>query len=87
MDDPAGEIAETLTITLKKPVTLGDQTYTELRLREPTGAEVITVDNKSGWALEIGLIALVSGVPEPAVMKIGVKDLQRARKFIGHFFD
>ena len=78
---------DTLTITLKKPVSLGDQVYTELRLREPTGAEMIAVDGKRGWALDIALIALVSGVPAPAVEKIGGGDLARARKVLDHFFD
>ena len=78
---------ETLTITLKKPVSLGELTYSELALREPTGTEMIAVDGKRGWALDIALIALVSGVPAPAVEKIGGGDLARARKFLDHFFD
>jgi len=81
------EVTTELTITLKNPVTLGDLSYSELRLREPTGAEMIAVDGKKGWALDIALIALVAGVPEPAVIKIGGGDLMRARKFIDHFFE
>lgn len=84
-----GEIArppETLTINLAKPVTLGDLSWSQLVLREPTGAEMIAVDTKKGWALEVSLISLISGVPEPAVIKIGVRDLTEARKYIGNFF-
>ena len=84
---PGEQPVNGLVIALSKPVALGDQTYTELRLREPTGAEMIATDRKTGWELEVALIALVSGVPEPAVIKIGVRDLNRARKYLGGFFD
>ncbi|KUR80757.1 phage tail assembly protein [Novosphingobium sp. FSW06-99] len=77
----------TLTITLKQPVELGPLVFTELKLREPTGAEMIAVDSKRGWAMDIALIALVSGVPEPAVARIGGGDLMKARKFLDHFFE
>ena len=78
---------ETLTLTLKKAVTFGEMSYCELKLREPTGTEMIAVDGKRGWALDIALIALVSGVPLPAVEKIGGGDLAKARKFLDHFFE
>lgn len=90
LPETGGEIAEparTLVIALRTPVTLGDQVYDTLRLREPTGAEMIAVDVKRGWALELALIALVSGVPEPAVLKIGAQDLNQGRKFMERFFD
>lgn len=84
--DP-GTGARTLIIPLREPVMLGDQSYDTLRLREPTGAEMVAVDDKRGWALELALIALVSGVPEPAVLKIGAQDLNKARRFMERFFD
>jgi hypothetical protein len=75
-----------LVITLSKPVILGPLSCTELRLREPTGAEMIAVQAKEDWDHDCALIALVAGVPEPLVVKIGVADLYKARRFLNHFF-
>ncbi|MDR3408472.1 MAG: phage tail assembly protein [Methylovirgula sp.] len=79
--------SDELLIMLKKPVILGGETYTEMRLREPTGAEMIACDTKRGWEHDVAVIALISGIPEPAAIKIGAGDLNRARKFLDHFFD
>lgn len=90
MNDAAIEqepmIPDELVITLRKPVTLGSLTYTELRLREPTAAEMIETDKLTGTEADVRAVALASGVPEPAVKLIGARDLIQASRYIGRFF-
>ena len=81
------QLPETLTIPLKKPVQLGDLTYHELKLREPTAGEMCEVQGKTGWEFNVAIIAAVSGVPDVAVRKIGVDDARKATKYLDGFFD
>lgn len=76
---------ETLTITLRKPVKLGEVEFKELRLREPTGAEWMQFDKLDGVEADLKAIAIVSGVPEPAVNMIGTRDIIRASRFLAGF--
>lgn len=86
MAETADDIPEELTIKLRKPVMLGDIAYTELRLREPTVGEMIQLGADEGWKADAKAIALISGVPEPAVCNIGVRDGKRAAEYLGRFF-
>ena len=88
----ATEIELEKTIPLRKPVTLGKDkdpaqlTYTELKLREPTADEVdkfiIKQGSSPGLSAMYYLIATVSGVPEPAIRKIGQLDIKEAMRFL-----
>ncbi|MGY2732391.1 phage tail assembly protein [Sphingomonas sp. UYP23] len=78
------DIPDELVITLRKPVTLGE-TFTTITLREPTGAQMMEIDKLEGWAADVKAIALVSGLPEPAVKMIGARDLRIASKYLGSF--
>lgn len=73
-----------LVVPLRKPVTLGE-TYTELRLREPTAAEWAQWASLKGIEGDIKAVAVVSGLPEPAARLIGSRDLSRAASFIALF--
>lgn len=86
MADATDDIPEQLVITLRKPVMLGDIAYTELRLREPTVGEMIELGADEGWKADAKAIALISGVPEPAVRSIGVRDGKQAAEYLGRFF-
>lgn len=77
-----------LTITLTKPVELGSEIYRELRLREPTAAEWIESGKAaSGGESELKLVVLVSGVPDPAVRKLGMRDFLKATRHLERFLD
>lgn len=76
------ELPDALTVTLRKPVTHGDATYTELTLREPIAGELQSVATKNQEDAQIFLIATISGVPEAAVAKIGTRDLKKAQDFL-----
>ena len=79
-------LPDELIVTLRKPVTLGD-TYTELRLREPTAAEWMQWDKLTGIDADIKAVATVSGVPEAAVRMIGARDLVQAARYLARFLD
>ncbi len=79
------DVPDELVITLRKPVTLGSETYTQLQLREPTAAEWEQWDKLDGVALDIKAVSVVSGVPLPAVQKIGARDLVIGARYIARF--
>lgn len=83
----ADELNDELVVTLRKPVTLGSETYTQLALREPTAAELLQWDRLEKTEADIKAVAIVSGVPEAAVRMIGARDLITASRFIGSFLD
>ena len=69
------ELPDQLTITLRKPVTLGE-TFTEMRLAEPTGAQMLEIDKYRGVEADLMSLAIVSGIPLPAVKMIGARDIR-----------
>lgn len=81
------EQPEELVITLRRPVQLGDITYRELKLREPTAAEWAQWGGMTGPEADIKAVAIVSGLPEAVIRKIGVRDVTRAAGYIAGFFD
>ena len=74
------------TITLRKPVVLGDITYSELALREPTAGEL---EKASSATTQIGvvinLIQLVAKVPRRVAEGLGQRDLKEASSFLESF--
>lgn len=78
------DIPEELIITLRKPVVLGE-TYTELKLREPTAAEWAQFDKLTGVEADIKSVSVVSGVPDRAIGKIGSRDLLLASRYLARF--
>ncbi|WP_238911934.1 phage tail assembly protein [Achromobacter xylosoxidans] len=89
---PKKEIPDELTITLRKPVTLGQgsdaETFTELALREPIVEEVLAFNKDSakdaGDALR-KLIAKVSGAPIAVINRIGARDFTTAANYLTSF--
>ncbi|MEA9997050.1 phage tail assembly protein [Pseudomonas sp. 10B1] len=83
---------EEITIELSKPVVIGSgdtaQTYTELKLREPTAGEIekaARMDTGPGSAITI--ISLITKIPRSAIEKISKRDLVAANKFLEGFSD
>lgn len=62
------------------------QRYTQLTVREPTGAEWSMWAKLSGIDAQFMALATVSGIPEPAVRQIGVRTITQAGKFLDRFF-
>lgn len=73
-----------MTLTLAKPVRIGDQEWTELQLREPTVGEMekATTGAASGYASNIAMLSLVAGIPQAAVRLMGHRDFARAIDFL-----
>lgn len=84
-DNKSVDLPDELVIALRKPVTLGSETYTDLVLREPTGGDMKAAEKFTGIESDIVLIALVSGVPKPAVEMIGARDLKKAQVYLAGF--
>lgn len=73
-------------LTLRKPVKLGEETYTALTLREPSAGELRRAsDSGDGMALMINLLSFVAGVPHQVIERIGVRDFTEASTFVGGF--
>lgn len=87
------EVPDSLTIELKKSITLGgggdDTVYTEIVLGEPNLEQLSAFIKKAGkeGALDAmkSLISAVSGVPLPVLSKIGVRDYYRAQEYMTAF--
>jgi hypothetical protein len=85
-NNDVADLPEELVIDLRKPVTLGGESWSTLVLREPTGAEWIEFGKTPGVEGNIKAIALISGVPLPAVKMVGVRDLKRGTEYLDRFF-
>lgn len=86
MENETQSPPDELVIELRKPVEFTGQVYTEMNLREPTLGEVANAEKAGGGiASDTVLIALVSGIPKPAVEKIGYRDAKKARDYLMGF--
>ncbi|MEX3635952.1 phage tail assembly protein [Paraburkholderia sp. BR14320] len=91
-DSTKAPIPDELTITLKRPVTMsgkdgGDSTvYAELELHEPNVDQLSQFVKRTQKETAIDamkfLIALVSGVPQPVLNRIGVSDFYQAMQYM-----
>lgn len=76
------------TLTLRKPVKLGDLEYTTLELREPTAAELEKASAaSSSIGVVINLISLVAKVPRRVAEGLCQRDLGDATLFLNQFND
>lgn len=83
-----------LTITLRKPITLGSandsETYDHLDLREPLAGEMLDFNRKAGTdpgdALR-RLIAKISGVPLAVIDRLKARDFNKASAYLMAFLD
>ncbi|WP_342616972.1 phage tail assembly protein [Rhodoferax sp. GW822-FHT02A01] len=78
-----------LTITLRKPVSIGDITYSELKLQEPTAGQIekASTGSQSSVGAVINLISAVAVVPRKMVEGLCQRDFKEASKFLESFDD
>ncbi|MGJ7611154.1 MULTISPECIES: phage tail assembly protein [unclassified Variovorax] len=75
-----------ITITLRKPVKLGEMTYDKLDLREPTAGELEKASSATtNMGVVINLIHLVAKVPRKVVEGLCQRDLKEAGDFLEGF--
>jgi hypothetical protein len=82
------EQQEEKVIVLRKPVMLGDVTYAELALREPTAGELSKATRAGGDVgvdIGISLISQIAKMPRGAVEQLCQRDFQEANDFLGSF--
>ncbi|HEX7853875.1 MAG TPA: phage tail assembly protein [Sphingobium sp.] len=79
------DLPEEMVITFRKLLTLGEISYDQIVLREPTALQVTQWDKLSGVEADIVAVSIVSGIPKPAVEKLPIRDLIKASRFIASF--
>ncbi len=79
------DLPDELRIKLRKPVSVGEHSVTELVLREPTAAQWQEWDRLEGVEMDIAAVATVSGVSITAVRMIGARDLIQGARYISRF--
>lgn len=67
------------------PVTVGDATYESIVLREPTVGEMLKISTLRGLNASIDLVAMISGVPRPAILLMPISALRQANDFLDRF--
>lgn len=74
------------TVTLRKPITLGETEYTELHLREPTASELAKAMKADGEIeMMMTLINLTAAVPKGVVERLSQRDLMECSRFFVQF--
>ena len=82
------DMQEEKTVVLRKPVMLGDVTYAELNLREPTAGELSKATRAGGGNnvdVAISLISQIAEVPITVVGKLSQRDFTEVNDFLGSF--
>lgn len=73
-------------VTLQKPVEFAGVTHTELRLREPTAAQMEKAANaKNNIGAVIDMISLVAAVPRQVAEQLCQRDFKECDAFFGQF--
>lgn len=84
-------LPDELVIELRKPIEVGSEVYTEIRLREQTAGEVekaqraLIGPNASNTMSDIVLVSLVSGLPKPVVERIPFTEFEKAVRYLMGF--
>ena len=74
------------TITLKKPVKIGEQDFLTLSLREPTAGELSKAASaKNNVEAVIELVSAVAKVPRLVAESMGARDFKECDAFFGQF--
>lgn len=93
---PLGDLTpRQMRIDLDPPIHWNDNDYTEITIREPTGAEVLRAEGELGqqWTAQtfrkykFALVALVSGEPRQVIERMPISQLERAFDFLNHFIN
>lgn len=81
------DLPETHTLSLRRAVKLGDQSYSSLELREPTSIELLEINKHAGTSADIVAVSRVAGVPSAAVKLIAASALVAAAGWIAKTID
>ncbi len=79
-------IPEELTITFRKEIVHASQTFTHIKLHEPTAGQWEEWDKLEGVAASRKAIATVAAVPEAVIKQMLVRDFRRATDYLNRFF-
>jgi hypothetical protein len=79
------DLPDELEITLRKPVEFGGVRFEKIIIREPTAGQMLEWDKLSGREADVKAVCVVSGIPEPAVRMMLIRDFNEAAEHIGRF--
>lgn len=75
-------------VKLSKPIKLEGQEVWELKLREPTVAELLAQDEVEGEVAQLALMTeLLAEIPRSAVLQIAAKDFGKCAEAVMSFLD
>ena len=83
--DEIDALPDTLTLSLRKPVTVGEVKYDELTFREPTAGQLENVADLDDIKATIQLLALSAGVLPRVISALPARDFKRAAGFLDSF--
>ena len=88
-ESAAVDVPDQLTIILRKPVTLGSETYDSITVNEPTVGQIEAFAKESDRVHPLqamnNLVATVSGVNKAAINLMSARDGKKARDFLANF--
>lgn len=73
------------TIPLVKPVKFGEETITELRIREPVGRDFRTLDPRQPMGMVLDLAAILAGVSPKVIDQLGAADTMAVFEMVSGF--
>lgn len=75
----------TMVIALTKPIKFGEETISELKLREPVARDFRELNATKPFAMILDLAAILSGVPASAIDQLSAADMMVVCDKVGGF--
>lgn len=74
-----------MVIKLTKPIKFGEETISELKLREPEGKDFRQIESVKPFAMVLDLAAILSGVPASVIDRLNAADTMAVMDKVGGF--
>lgn len=75
-----------MVIPLTKPIKFGEETISELKLREPEGKDFRQLKSMNPFAMMLELATAISGVPDSVIDRLNAADTLAVCEKVGSFF-
>lgn len=85
MSKPDAALPPELIIDLDPPISIGESSYDQLVLREPTAGEMRAIRARPLNDQQIAGVALIAGVPEKAVERMPISKIVEAEQYLVGF--
>ncbi len=78
-------LPDTLTLTLREPISIGDKSYTELIFNEPTSGQLESIAKLDDMPATIQLLASSAGVLPEVIKRMKSRQFKQAADFLLSF--